>query len=88
VIEDGSSPPLPRHVVVSVDDAHLGVLPQVADSLRQRGMVVEHVMDGLGLITGTVPDDEHASLAGAVEGVVSVDDDLQHQLPPPDAPVQ
>lgn len=88
MIEDGSSAPLPRHVVVSVDEAHLGTLPQVADSLRQCGMVVEDVLDGLGVITGTLPDQEHADLASAVEGVVSVDEDLQHQLPPPDAPIQ
>ena len=72
-------------VSVTVDDAH--AIEEVAAGLRARGMEVAEVLDGIGMITGSVPDEDRDSLAG-VEGVASVDEQLTHQLPPPDAPVQ
>ena len=50
-------------------------------------MRVEQVLDGLGIITGSAPDDSRSALTG-VEGVASVDEELTHQFPPPDSPVQ
>lgn len=72
-------------ISVTVDDAH--AIEEVAAGLRARGMEVAEVLDGIGMITGSVPDEARESLAG-VEGVASVDEQLTHQLPPPDAPVQ
>ena len=74
-------------VSVTVDDEHLDVLDVVAQALRARGMAVDQVFDGLGIITGSVPAADRAALTG-VDGVASVDEQLSHQLPPPDAPVQ
>ena len=76
-----------RRVSVSVDDEHLETMATVADALRGQGMQVEQVMDQLGIISGVVPDSARESVSG-VEGVVSVDDSLEVQLPPPDSPVQ
>jgi hypothetical protein len=70
---------------VTVDDEH--AIEEVAARLRARGMEVAQVLDGIGVITGSAPDEVRADLAG-VEGVASVDEQLTHQLPPPDAPVQ
>jgi hypothetical protein len=70
---------------VTVDDEH--AIEEVAAALRARGMEVAQVLDGIGVITGSAPDEVRADLAG-VEGVASVDEQLTHQLPPPDAPVQ
>ncbi len=75
-----------RHVSVMVDDQHLGVIGTVAEALQARGMQVDQVLDQLGMITGSAPDDD-AELWG-VEGVASVEGGLDVQLPPPDAPVQ
>ncbi|WP_346618672.1 hypothetical protein [Blastococcus montanus] len=75
------------HVSVTVDDGHLAALDGVVQSLRARGMRVEQVLDGLGIITGSVPPGTLGALTG-VAGVVSVDEQLAHRLPPPDAPVQ
>jgi hypothetical protein len=72
---------------VTVDDGHLPAIDEVADALRARGMQVEQVLGALGIITGSVPDDSRPALAD-VEGVVSVDEELTHQLPPPDSAVQ
>jgi hypothetical protein len=70
---------------VTVDDEH--AIEEVAAGLRARGMEVGQVLAGIGVITGSAPDEVRADLA-AVEGVASVDEQLTHRLPPPDAPVQ
>jgi hypothetical protein len=70
---------------VTVGDGH--GIEEVAAGLRARGMEVAQVLDGIGVITGSAPDEVCADLAG-VDGVASVDEQLTHQLPPPDAPVQ
>jgi hypothetical protein len=72
-------------VSVTVDDGH--VIEEVAAGLRARGMEVAQVLDGIGVITGSAPAGAREALAG-VAGVASVDEQLTHQLPPPDAPVQ
>ena len=74
-------------VSVTVDDGHLSALDGVVERLRAHGMQVDQVLDGIGIITGSVPAGTMASLTD-VAGVVSVDEQLVHRLPPPDAPVQ
>jgi hypothetical protein len=74
-------------VSVTVDDEHVATISRVAEALRDRGMEVRQVLDTLGLITGTVPEERRRSLE-RVDGVVSVDEDRTYRLPPPDAPVQ
>ena len=70
---------------MTVGDGHAA--EDVAERLRARGMEVAQVLDGIGVITGSAPDEVRADLAG-VEGVASVDEQLTHQLPPPDSSVQ
>jgi hypothetical protein len=72
-------------VSVTVDDGH--AIEEVAAGLRARGMEVAQVLDGIGVITGSAPAGVREALAG-VDGVASVDEQLIHQLPPPDAPIQ
>ena len=76
-----------NHVSVTVDDGHLAGLDGVVQGLRAHGMQVEQVLDGLGIITGSVPPGAARALS-AVPGVVSVDEQLGVQLPPPESPVQ
>jgi hypothetical protein len=70
---------------VTVGDGH--AIEEVAAGLRARGMHVAQVLEGIGVITGSAPEDVRHTLA-EVDGVASVDEQLTHQLPPPDAPVQ
>ena len=70
---------------VTVADGH--AIEEVAAGLRARGMEVAQVLDGIGVITGSAPDDVRHTLAD-VEGVASVDEQLTHRLPPPDAAIQ
>lgn len=76
------------HVSVSIDDAHLPSIGRVAQALREHGMLVEQVLDGVGIITGSVAPDRRRTLE-LVPGVDAVlDDGLVHQLPDPGADVQ
>lgn len=70
---------------VTVADGH--AVEEVAAGLRARGMAVAQVLEGIGVITGSAPEDARQGLA-AVEGVASVDEQLTHRLPPPDAEIQ
>ncbi len=72
-------------VSVTVDDGH--AIEEVAAGLRARGMQVAQVLEGIGVITGSAPDDVRKDLAG-VTGVASVDEQVTHRLPPPDAAIQ
>lgn len=74
-------------VSVTVGDDHRGSLDGVVASLRASGLQVDRVLGTLGIVTGSAPDDALDALRG-VEGVASVDAQLTHRLPPPDAPVQ
>ncbi|MCE6999942.1 hypothetical protein LZG04_34770 [Saccharothrix sp. S26] len=68
-------------VVVSVADDSLAHLPTVVAALRDAGMVVERVLDGLGLVTGSVAPGV-GDLLGAVPGVAHVEVDREVRLPP------
>ena len=75
-------------VSVTVDDAHLTSIGSVARALQEHGMRVDQVLDGLGIITGSVADDRRALLEG-VPGVDTVaDGELTYQLPSPGADLQ
>jgi hypothetical protein len=72
-------------VSVTVDEQHRASLDEVVDALRGCGMEVEAVLEGLGMVTGIAPD---ADVLRQVEGVSSVDAELEHHLPPPDEEIQ
>ncbi|WP_158842684.1 hypothetical protein [Saccharothrix deserti] len=68
-------------VVVSVADDNLADLPTVVSALRDAGMVVENVLETLGVVTGRVAP-EVGDLLGAVPGVSHVEVDRTVRLPP------
>ncbi|HEY1599522.1 MAG TPA: hypothetical protein VGG64_07970 [Pirellulales bacterium] len=80
-------PPNRTNVTVSVDDAHLSQIHQVAARLRAAGMEVEQTLDHIGAISGHVGNDGLAGLA-RVPGVAAVEPERSFQLPPPDAKIQ
>ena len=76
------------HVSVSIDDAHLPSIGRVAEALREHGMLVEQVLDGVGIITGSVPPERRRTIE-LVPGVDAVlDGALVHRLPDPGAEIQ
>ena len=68
-------------VVVSVADDSLAHLPTVVAALRDAGMVVQDVLAGLGVVTGSVAPGA-GDLLGAVPGVAHVEVDRAVRLPP------
>jgi hypothetical protein len=77
----------PVSVVVSVADDHLDDLTGVVEGLRRAGLLVDDVLDAVGVVTGSVADDGVGALR-SVPGVVQVERDQAFQLPPPDAEIQ
>ncbi|MEU7481200.1 hypothetical protein AB0A63_34850 [Lentzea sp. NPDC042327] len=65
-------------VMVSVTE---GSLPQVLDDLREAGLVVDTVLEALGVVTGTAEIRAIPTLL-AVRGVVDVERQWRVQLPP------
>ncbi|MFS8101779.1 hypothetical protein LFM09_32090 [Lentzea alba] len=65
-------------VMVSVTE---GSLPRVLDDLREAGLVVDTVLEALGVVTGTVEVRAIPSLL-SVPGVLDVERQWRVQLPP------
>ena len=74
-------------VTVSVDDAHVSQIDDVAAHLRAAGMEVAQSLGAIGAISGHVENDRLAGLS-KVPGVVAVEPEHSYQLPPPDAKIQ
>jgi len=74
-------------ITVTVADAHLASIDDVAVRLREAGMEVETVLAAIGIITGSVADDRLAALE-AVPGVAAVEEQTDFQIPPPESDVQ
>lgn len=74
-------------VTITVNDTHLDRIEEVAAHLRSSGMQVDQVLNEIGVISGSVPDDRR-QLLKTVTGVQSVEDAATVQLPPPESPVQ
>lgn len=68
-------------VVVSVADGGVAHLSTVVSALRDAGMVVDQVLEGLGVVTGSVAPGV-GDLLGAVPGVSHVEVDRTVRLPP------
>lgn len=75
------------HLTIAVTDNHLDHILEVAHHLQQAGLKVEHIMDAVGVITGSC-DTCHLEEMAQVEGVESVETADSYHLAPPDAPVQ
>jgi hypothetical protein len=74
-------------VIITVTDAKLKTIQQVAQQLAAKGMKVKRVLPITGVISGSSPSSKMASLE-SVEGVASVEEELAAVLPPPDSQVQ
>lgn len=83
-VPDGAGEGVSR-VTVTVDEEHLAAMGGVVEGLRQRGLEVDTVLEGLGMVTGRTSD---VDALREVEGVSTVDAELGYQLPPPDDDVQ
>ena len=74
-------------ITITVDDAHLGEVADLADQLSSAGMDVEQVLGEVGIITGSAPSETRAALEG-LAGVSAVESENSFKLPPSDSEVQ
>ncbi|MBE0011430.1 ketohydroxyglutarate aldolase [Arthrobacter sp. AET 35A] len=79
--------PRQMNFTVTVQDSHRSEIQDVAERLRARGLEVDRVLEAVGMITGSAPEDRQAELE-AVDGVLSVDGEVRFLLPPPDSDIQ
>ena len=78
--------PRKKTVVITVDDK-ARKLNEVADDCKAAGLDLLHSLEFLGQITGEIdPTDEN--VLRRVPGVLSVEESIGYQLPPPDSDVQ
>lgn len=74
-------------ITVTVDDAHLDKIEELAAQLRDSGMQVDQVLNEVGVISGSAPYECRHDLC-AVPGVESVEGARAFQLPQPESSVQ
>ncbi len=74
-------------VTVSLDEAHISQINQVADQLRAAGLEVDQVLSTIGIVTGSIESENMSSLS-QVDGVESVEQDRTYKLAPPNSDVQ
>jgi hypothetical protein len=74
-------------VSISVDDAHINQISEIAKSLQSVGMDVEQTLPSIGVISGSISSDQVNRL-DQIEGVQHVDPERSYQLAPPDSDVQ
>ena len=74
-------------ITVSIDDAHLDRIYEVADRLKDSGMEVEQTMQIVGVVTGSIEAEKMSSLS-SIEGVQNVEIEREYQLNPPESDIQ
>jgi hypothetical protein len=77
----------PVRVLVSVDPGQPGAVARVANALQALGFQTAEVLDELGTITGSCPEDKLDAIR-SVAGVTSVERERGIALPRPDSPIQ
>jgi hypothetical protein len=75
------------NISVSVKDAHLATIELVSQKLQAAGMNVEHVLNNIGVISGSIDSSLMNTLA-QIEGVKQVEQERTYQLAPPDSDIQ
>ncbi|MDP9177625.1 MAG: hypothetical protein M3O61_08100 [Gemmatimonadota bacterium] len=76
-----------KPIIVTVADAKLKNIQQVADQLTAEGMQVRRVLPITGVISGLYTSVNLSDLE-KVDGVMSVEEEVSAQLPPADSTLQ
>ena len=75
------------NVSVSIDEEHISQILEVATRLNSAGMNIEHIMENLGIIVGSI-DSEKMNTLAQIEGVEHCEPEQEYHLPPPDSEIQ
>lgn len=74
-------------LLVSVSSDYLNRMPELVEKLQCAGMTNIQSMEAVGVITGSLDEDNVADLSD-IEGVEQVERSQQSQIAPPDSPIQ
>lgn len=74
-------------VIIGVDPGAVGGVASVANALRALGVQTAEVLEELGTITGSCPDNQ-LEAARHVPGVTGVEAERGVAVPKPDSPIQ
>ncbi|MFB2935816.1 hypothetical protein ACE1B6_11235 [Aerosakkonemataceae cyanobacterium BLCC-F154] len=74
-------------VSISVDDAHVDRISEVAKKLQSAGLVVEQILTTVGVISGSINSDQVNHLS-QMEGVQHIEPEQSYQIAPPDSDIQ
>lgn len=75
-----------RHIVITISEIYLDRLSSVVESLRKEGVVVTHLYK-FGVIIGIADDSVIPRIRNRKE-VISLNEEREATIPPPDADVQ
>ena len=76
-----------KPIIVTVTDDALNNINELAAQLSAKGMKVDQVMPLTGVISGSAASTKMSDLK-KVKGVLSVEEEVTVELPPPHSPVQ
>lgn len=74
-------------ISVSVDDAHINQIVEIAQSLKSAGMDIEQTLSSVGVISGSIEVDQLNSL-NQIKGVEHIASERKYQIAPPDSDIQ
>lgn len=74
-------------ISVSVDDAYIDQIGEVAQSLQSAGMDVEQTLSSVGVISGAIEADQLNSLS-QIKGVEHVESERKYKIAPPESEIQ
>ncbi|MFB2877069.1 hypothetical protein [Floridanema aerugineum] len=74
-------------VSISVDDAHVDRISEVAQDLQSAGLEVEQVLPTVGMISGSI-DSTQVNRLSQIEGVQYIEPEQSYQIAPPDSDIQ
>jgi len=75
-----------RHIIITISEFYLDHLGAVAESLREEGLIVTQLYE-FGVIIGLADEEVIPRIRNRVE-IVSLNDEKEVTIPPPDADIQ
>lgn len=74
-----------KSVVITINDDAMDRIDNLIEDLKSEGLQIEKVMKKLGVISGTA---SNLKALKKIDGVMSVEEEIQHQLPPRNSKIQ
>ncbi|MDD2247695.1 MAG: hypothetical protein PHC39_11615 [Proteiniphilum sp.] len=75
-----------RHIVITISEYYLDRLNSLAESLREEGLTITRLYE-FGVIIGFAEDELIMRIRNH-EGIVSLTEEKQIDIPPPDSDIQ